>query len=102
MLETFTTQTFAPYVNSVFRLYLTAESGIELKLGSVTNLGAGNAASQAPVRREQFSLLFHGPLRPILPQRIYHLEHAELGALDIFLVPVGPDQAGMQYEAVFA
>jgi uncharacterized protein DUF6916 len=33
--------------------------------------------------------------------RIHRVEHEELGALDVFLVPIGPDQAGMCYEAVF-
>jgi len=38
----------------------------------------------------------------MLPQATYTLEHTELGELDIFLVPVGPDGGGrQQYEAVF-
>ena len=32
---------------------------------------------------------------------IYHLEHKELGAMDRFLVPVGPEAHEMRYEAVF-
>jgi hypothetical protein len=32
-----------------------------------------------------------------LPQRIFRLEHAELGAFELFLVPIGPGE----YEAVF-
>ncbi len=50
---------------------------------------------------EQFSLIFHGAMTPVLPQRMYRLEHETLGAMDIFLVPIGPDSAGMRYEAVF-
>jgi hypothetical protein len=34
---------------------------------------------------------------PPLPQRIYRVEHAELGAIEIFLVPIAADR----YEAVF-
>ena len=52
--------------------------------------------------RLQFSLVFRGPLEPVLPQATYNLEHAELGALDVFLVPIGPGHGGMQYQAVFA
>jgi hypothetical protein len=51
--------------------------------------------------REQFSLHLRGPRTPALPQRIYRLEHAQLGALDLFLVPIGRDGSGMTYEAVF-
>jgi len=52
-------------------------------------------------RNESFSLLFHGPQSPFMPQSIYKLQHAELGALEIFLVPVARDQDGFEYEAVF-
>jgi hypothetical protein len=51
--------------------------------------------------RNAFSLRFLGPLRPILPQAIYRLENAAMGALEVFLVPLGPHQGGMRYEAVF-
>jgi hypothetical protein len=50
-----------------------------------------------PGGRAPFSLVFRGGPTPPLPQRIHRVEHAELGALEIFLVPVGPDR----YEAVF-
>jgi hypothetical protein len=48
-----------------------------------------------------FSIIFRGPSGQSLPQRIYRLEHAQLGTLDLFLVPIGPDGVGMCYEAVF-
>jgi hypothetical protein len=49
---------------------------------------------------ESFSLLFQGPAEPFLPQAIYPLEHAQLGAFALFLVPVGKNAAGFLYEAV--
>jgi hypothetical protein len=39
-------------------------------------------AAHDPARRP-FSLVFRGPPRPLLPQRIYRLEHAALGPLEI-------------------
>lgn len=51
--------------------------------------------------REPFSLTFSGPLEPFLPQATYSFEHELLGALDIFIVPVGRDAESVQYEAVF-
>ncbi|MBV9196332.1 MAG: hypothetical protein JO168_19520 [Solirubrobacterales bacterium] len=54
-----------------------------------------------PGLRLPFSLVFRGPLEPLLRQGIHRLEHGQLGELDLFLVPIGPDQAGMRYEAVF-
>jgi hypothetical protein len=51
--------------------------------------------------RTPFSLVFRGPDEPIYPQKSYRFEHEEIGAHDIFIVPVGPDTEGMRYEAVF-
>jgi hypothetical protein len=36
-----------------------------------------------------------------LPQATYRLEHATLGAMDVFLVPIGQDREGVRYEAIF-
>ena len=52
--------------------------------------------------REPFSLLFRGPVSPVLPQRIYQVSGAALTAIDIFLVPVGASASGVEYEAVFS
>ncbi len=51
--------------------------------------------------QEAFSLFFHGPRDRLLPQKTYKLKHDRLGELDIFLVPVGQDRDGCEYEAVF-
>ena len=50
-----------------------------------------------PGGRAPFSLVFRGGPNPPLPQRIYRVEHAELGAIEIFLVPIAADR----YEAIF-
>ena len=52
-------------------------------------------------RQEVFSLFFHGPSNPFVPQGIHKLRHAHLGELELFLVPVGRDKDGFQYEAAF-
>ncbi len=51
---------------------------------------------------EQFSLMFRGSRDPVGRQGTYRLAHAALGALDIFLVPVGRDAEGTRYQAVFS
>lgn len=53
------------------------------------------------VRRVPFSLLFRSGSQVVLPQKIYRLNNAALGALDIFLVPVARDKDGIVYQAVF-
>jgi len=51
---------------------------------------------------EEFSLVFRGPTAPVLEQSIVDLHHDRLGDVGLFLVPIGPDAEGMQYQAVFA
>ena len=53
-------------------------------------------------RDRPFALLFRVEEGPALPQKIYSIEHDRLGRFDLFLVPVGPDEVGMRYEAVFS
>jgi hypothetical protein len=55
----------------------------------------------APRARTPFSILFRGPLEPVLPQATYPLENDAVGTFELFIVPVGPDEGEMQYEAVF-
>jgi hypothetical protein len=50
----------------------------------------------------RFSAYFYGPGDFFLPQRIYKLEHEQMGEVELFLVPVGQDQRGFRYEAVFS
>lgn len=96
MLDKLTKETFAPRTGETFRLSDEAAGEIALELAAVETNGLQGRAG-----REQFSLQFHGPRDPVLPQRIYHLENAEMGALDLFLVPINRDEKGTVYEAVF-
>jgi hypothetical protein len=52
-------------------------------------------------RQEVFSLFFHGPPDPFVQQGTHRLRHGGLGELELFLVPVGQDKDGFQYEAAF-
>ena len=51
--------------------------------------------------RPPFSLIFLGKDPRVLPQRLYRLEHDRMGALTIFLVPIGKDAEGVSYQATF-
>ena len=52
--------------------------------------------------RKQFSLFFTGPLDRAVPQGVVRLEHGDLGELGLFLVPLGPQEELMRYEAAFS
>ena len=96
MLDKLTKETFEPLKSQRFQLSLGDREPLPLELAAVLGTGLQGAAS-----REQFSLHFRGPHLPALPQRIYRLEHGQLGALEIFLVPIRRDASGVTYEAVF-
>ena len=59
-------------------------------------IGVSETGSPGP-SRSQFSLVFRGGPSPPLPQGIYRVENAGVGAIEIFLVPIAADR----YEAVF-
>ena len=90
---------FTPHLDEPFRLCLDGGDALELVL-VIAEPAGGHGLPEGS--RESFSLVFRGPAEPRLPQRIYPLEHPELGRLEIFITPVGPDDAGMRYEAVFS
>jgi hypothetical protein len=58
--------------------------------------------ASAAQRRQPFTLTFQGPNQPVLSQRIHVLENPSLGKMEVFLVPIGPNQFGMEYEVVFS
>jgi hypothetical protein len=94
MIELPSKNAFSQALNSVF--HLPVEAGLTVDL-TLIELRQGVSTAQ----QEQFSLLFRGPAEPLLPQHIYPVEHYQLGAFDLFFVPVGRDPAGVTYEVVF-
>jgi hypothetical protein len=103
MLEQFTIDTFAPLVGQMFRLHLEGREPLEAVLEKVTEIPvSGWRPDDAAGHRQPFSLLLLGPPQFVLPQAIYRFEHDELGAFEIFIVPIGRSAEGVRYEAVFS
>lgn len=96
MLDKLTIETFEPRKGEIFELTDDEAGEVALELAAVESNGLQGRAD-----RQQFALQFHGPGEPLLPQKIYRLENAELGALELFLVPIHQDEKGAIYEAVF-
>ncbi len=95
MLEHLTIETFTDHRDSTFRLVATESVAFDLTLAAVTALGDSGV-------RQAFSLIFYAPLSAtVVPQRTYRLEHAVLGALDLFVVPLGPKGGFFRYEVIF-
>ena len=85
-LDTLTAADFRPLLHQRFRL-----AELDAELVEVTEI------EREPGGRAPFSLVFEGGPAPPLPQGIHAVRHDELGAIEIFLVPIAPGR----YEAVF-
>ena len=99
MLESFTCATFQARLNEQFTLAVdgTTFRSLELVEARESPTTPGFEGLRTP-----FSVVFRAPGPEVLPQRTYRLEHAELGAFDLFVVPIANGPDGVRYEAVFA
>lgn len=82
-----TFETFAGREGESFEVTGPPDVAVTMVLTSVTRWGSGRG----------FTVHFHGPLEPLLPQSIYHFD----AGFDLFIVPLGPDEGRLQYEAIF-
>jgi hypothetical protein len=94
MLDELTRGTFEPHVGTRFRVGPASSPPDELELVQVSDVGAGDGG-------RSFALLFRGARESALGQGLVELEHAALGTIALFIVPVGAEATGLQYEAVF-
>ena len=94
MSEILSQPIFAEQLNSIFRVAVEGQEPIELVLSKVSELNRNYGT-------ELFSIEFKGPKDFVLPQRTYQNEHAVMVKFDIMLVPIGRDEQGVDYEAVF-
>jgi len=98
-MESLTLADFQPYLNQVFSIRLSDGGTYPLELVELQELGGSPESGF----RQPFSLMFRNPdKKAYLPQQIYRLEHEQMGALDLFIVPLGPDASGMRYEVIFS
>lgn len=98
-LEEFTLDVVEPLVGSTFRIMQADGSPIELRLASVVPLM--DKATNPRLKRKAFSIFFRGPGDTFLPQMMYTMHHETLGESQMFIVPVGRNEEGFEYEAVF-
>ena len=92
MPEQLSSADFQPHLHTIFQIEL--PKALEVELAAVTD------SSNPQV--EQFSLLFLGPMSSPLRQGTYAFLHPKMGRQELFLVPLGPRDGRMAYEAVFA
>lgn len=96
MLDKLTIDDFRDRVGEPFTATAADGRTLTLTLASVDALSAPPDAARTP-----FSLVFRDDAQDHLPQQTVAIAHAEMGAFDLFVVPLGPAPEGMRYEAIF-
>lgn len=97
MLENLTVKTFEKLVGQPMQL----SNGREERAAVLIQARAGQSGASG--FREPFSLLIRADMADgYWPQGNYFLSHPELGELELFMVPIGPDAEGMRYEISFS
>lgn len=96
-------EAFAEHVDSTFHLQFEDTSTLDVLLVEAVPQKPTAKGFGVPdtIRDDPFALLFRGPGDKPLPQRIYSITHDKMGELTLFLVPVGIDEHGRYYEALF-
>ena len=97
MLDTIAGDDFKPLLNHDFEI---SWEGTAVSL-TLTSVDVMDARHSRPGARLGFSLIFSGPPEPFFPQGTYSLRHETLGALEMFMVPLGPIENRHRYEIVF-
>jgi hypothetical protein len=102
----FTHETFAPYLNSTFRLSRGKGITFDATLVEVSDLRAKSQASARSLKSKAregdcFSLTFRAGERDTISQGTCKLSHAALGRFSLFVVPGGePSADGVTYTAI--
>lgn len=94
MSAALTYEEFSKHLNTKFRIYITETETIDAELAEVSE-------HLVSPRQERFSIYFRTANETFLGQGLRRLEHDQMEAFDLFLVPMGRDEAGTTYESVF-
>lgn len=101
MEQELTIEAFNECLNDTYAVTVDDTTAVEMELVEVTDL-TERTGNPTDLSRPPFSIVFRGPATPVYEQRIYRFDHPTLGTHDIFIVPIGPDPAGILYEAIFS
>lgn len=89
---------FDTLINNVFAIRISDEIQLEAELIELTKLN-----NYSPLERNPFSIVFRTEQKnEYYEQGIFTVVHPEKGDLQLFLSPLGFDDVGMKYEAVFS
>jgi len=95
MLEQITFESFKPLVGQTVELQA-GDIAFQAKVESVRVLSQSGGG-----QRQAFSVEIQSHTKENHGQQIYRLSHSDLGAFDLFMVPIGVGEQGIRYEIVF-
>jgi hypothetical protein len=101
----FNHETFAPYLNSTFRLSRGKGIAFDATLVEVSDLRAKSQVTARSLKSqardgECFALTFRAGARDTVSQGTCKLSHAALGRFSLFVVPGAPSADGVTYAAI--
>lgn len=85
---------FLKHLKTKFKIRVSETEAIEAELTNVSE-------HLLSPRQERFSVVFRTPNESFLGQGMRAFEHDEMGAFELFIVPIERDDEGTYYEAVF-
>jgi hypothetical protein len=94
MPEQLNIEDFSKQLNTKFKVYYSDEKVFEAELVEVLELRNDDLL-------RTFSIVFLLPAEFGTEQRIFKIEHPEMGVLELFIVPVRQTESGIRYEAIF-
>ena len=94
MTQEFTRDDYAACLNTDFIVDFSPELKVTMKLTHVTEVTERS-------RQRSYVLTFIAPEDTPIVQGMAPMENEKLGHTEIFIVPVGKDKRGIQFESVF-
>jgi hypothetical protein len=94
---TLTYEDIEPYLHQFIQVRFHHEVILDAELTEVVRLGKFDE-----LPREPFSFIIRtNQKNEYYPQATYIILHPVKGEIAVFLVPIGPDNIGMRYQAIF-
>ena len=85
---------FSKHLNTAFRIHLNETETVEAELIDVSE-------HLVSPTQERFSIIFRTSNETFLGQGLRQFDHDQMGSFDLFIVPIGRNDKGTSYEAVF-
>ena len=94
---------FAAFADRSSETFLVSCEGVgpvQLELVEVKDLRDPKRSLPSHVRQDPFQLKLRGPIDPLLPQGLYTFAISESACMQLFLVPIGPEDGSNWYNVV--